>query len=328
MLVQQFFQFHGVRLEVRSSSGPLTAAVEEAFAAFVSPSAPADLIWTLEMGAEQPCPAPNDRPLFRADRVRGYQLGDTLAMWDGHSTLRLPNQGNSASGIIHPKTLTRPRFFSQVFLPLATQELLRRCERYYLHAAAVGRDGAWMLCPAESGRGKSTITLALLQAGWQYLTDDAVLLRDSPEGPEAAPFSCHFHATADAVRRFPILREVPHLADWAGKFAYDALPLFGPPAGDLCRPRLLAFPEIGAGPSRLEELDQAEALARLLRLSVLLFLDADLAPPHLETLRHLVQTAPAWRWVLGEDARDDPRPLVRLAEELWSRAAAANDWIE
>lgn len=41
-----------------------------------------------------------------------------------------------------------------------------------LHAAAVARDGKLVLIAGESGAGKTTLTLALLDAGWGYLTDD------------------------------------------------------------------------------------------------------------------------------------------------------------
>ncbi|HYO60305.1 MAG TPA: hypothetical protein VEU29_00220 [Actinomycetota bacterium] len=48
-----------------------------------------------------------------------------------------------------------------------------RIERYVtLHAAAVARDGHLVLLAGRSGAGKTTLTLALLDAGWTYLSDD------------------------------------------------------------------------------------------------------------------------------------------------------------
>jgi hypothetical protein len=48
-----------------------------------------------------------------------------------------------------------------------------RLARYVsLHAAAVARDGRLVLFAGPSGAGKTTLTLALLGAGWSYLTDD------------------------------------------------------------------------------------------------------------------------------------------------------------
>lgn len=54
-------------------------------------------------------------------------------------------------------------------LELCEKEL----ERFVtLHAAAVARDDELILLAGESGAGKTTLTLALLDDGWSYLSDD------------------------------------------------------------------------------------------------------------------------------------------------------------
>lgn len=45
-----------------------------------------------------------------------------------------------------------------------------------LHAGAVERDGAVLVLPGASGAGKTTLTAALMQAGWSYLTDEIVAI--------------------------------------------------------------------------------------------------------------------------------------------------------
>jgi hypothetical protein len=51
-------------------------------------------------------------------------------------------------------------------------------ERYLLalHAGGIARDGQAMLLLGESGIGKSVLTAAMLAEGWDYLSDDMVLL--------------------------------------------------------------------------------------------------------------------------------------------------------
>lgn len=44
------------------------------------------------------------------------------------------------------------------------------------HAAVVTRDGVTMVVPGRSGGGKTTLTVALLQHGWSYVTDEALAL--------------------------------------------------------------------------------------------------------------------------------------------------------
>lgn len=51
-----------------------------------------------------------------------------------------------------------------------------RSDRLVLHAGAVARDGAVVVIAGASGRGKSTLTAALVQRGFAYLTDEVVAL--------------------------------------------------------------------------------------------------------------------------------------------------------
>jgi hypothetical protein len=44
------------------------------------------------------------------------------------------------------------------------------------HAAVVSRDGVTMVVPGGSGAGKTTLTVALLQRGWSYVSDEALAL--------------------------------------------------------------------------------------------------------------------------------------------------------
>jgi hypothetical protein len=61
----------------------------------------------------------------------------------------------------------------------------RRAGWVPMHAAAVARDGTCALLCAPSGGGKSTLTAALVQRGWQALGDDKLLLRS---GADRRPF--------------------------------------------------------------------------------------------------------------------------------------------
>lgn len=66
-----------------------------------------------------------------------------------------------------------------------------------VHAGAVVRNNKVLLLPALSGKGKTTLTLALLAQGWQVLTDDVCPLEDSPHGLVAQPCDrcCHVSET-------------------------------------------------------------------------------------------------------------------------------------
>jgi hypothetical protein len=64
-------------------------------------------------------------------------------------------------------------------------------ERYLLalHAGGIARDGQAMLLVGESGIGKSVLTAAMLSEGWDYLSDDMVLLEQRSLHVKAIPCS-------------------------------------------------------------------------------------------------------------------------------------------
>ncbi|HET8929750.1 MAG TPA: PqqD family peptide modification chaperone [Acidimicrobiales bacterium] len=55
------------------------------------------------------------------------------------------------------------------------------------HAGAVERDGIVVVVLGQSGHGKSTLTAALVQAGWNYLTDELVAI--DPTTRRVAPYA-------------------------------------------------------------------------------------------------------------------------------------------
>jgi hypothetical protein len=68
---------------------------------------------------------------------------------------------------------------------IALAPFLRRQGLYMAHAfAASGEEGAVLLC-GPSGSGKTSAGLALVQEGWRFLANDAILLREAAAGIEA-----------------------------------------------------------------------------------------------------------------------------------------------
>ena len=128
-----------------------------------------------------------------------------------------------------------------------------------LHAAAVAKGRDLVLLAGESGAGKTTLTLALLEAGWGYLTDDL------------APVSIE----TGEVHPFPKPLGVKDPDAWRDLWAGAAARLPEPPAGSFLvppsrwtvvreplRPRALLFPRYSAGAAlEVETLSPAKAAA-------------------------------------------------------------------
>ncbi len=142
-------------------------------------------------------------------------------------------------------------------------ELLKRRQRYSLHAAGVRMNKAGLLIPGTSGAGKTTLTLTLLRAGWDILSDDMLFLADGPDGIEVLAFPDIIDVT-DATMRF-----FPELADWARqpkglgwtKHQLRFESVYGSRIAWSCKPAVLVFPVVEqTATSRLTPMAQDEAL--------------------------------------------------------------------
>jgi len=61
-------------------------------------------------------------------------------------------------------------------LTIPFAELVKEYKYYFIHSAALVKDDRTILLAGKSGRGKTTLALALLKIGWRYISDDEVYL--------------------------------------------------------------------------------------------------------------------------------------------------------
>lgn len=130
-----------------------------------------------------------------------------------------------------------------------------------LHGAAVERDGKVLVLSGPARSGKTTLMLALLEAGWTYVTDDLIPI--DPESLTAAPFPKPLSIRDPGLwERFTSRWAVPPWLpppDQVGLVPPSAFP--GHPEPYV--PDVLLFPryEPGGQPA-LEALSSAAAVAR------------------------------------------------------------------
>lgn len=216
-------------------------------------------------------------------------------------------------------------------LPVLTEGLLHtsllwalRARRLFeLHAAGVALEGhAPIIIVGDSGAGKTTLMLALVEAGFGYLGDDRVLVRRGIGAPH--PIVCSypraFHVGERTLASFSGLASVAeaprgteekHAVD--PRLAYPTAHRLGgePPA-------LLLFTQLGHCPDTVTRaLPQAEAFGRLLSASAILAVEG---MPHrdenLSCLRDLVVATPCYELIAGYDMLEAPLTTVKALEPL------------
>ncbi len=89
------------------------------------------------------------------------------------------------------------------------------------HAAALSRDGRGLVLCGESGFGKSTLTLALIAAGWKFLSDEVAALDGDRR---LQPFPKALELVPGTARRVGVL--MPDHPDSRGKTLHDPEELF------------------------------------------------------------------------------------------------------
>lgn len=198
----------------------------------------------------------------------------------------------------------------------ALQAALRRADMFELHAAAAASPtGTGLLFIGDSGSGKSTLTMRLAGAGWRYLTDDSLLLRQTEARLFVSPLRRVFALSPQTLNACGLDSRLSQTTE--DKIALEPAALF--PAGRIaqCEPRHLVFPKLTQQPrSALQPLTQANAMMRLLYHSPWACFDTLTSRAHIKRLTRLAQSTQAWELNAGRDLLEVPDAAATLLAEL------------
>jgi len=137
-----------------------------------------------------------------------------------------------------------------------------------LHAAAVTQGDKCVIMPGPSSSGKSTLTAALVAAGFGYCADDLILLTDAPVRvrPVATSLGVKFGSLKILHRMFPELDQLPtHVRRDGKQIKYLSPPLHGiAKIQDSYTATSLVFPVwFSSSTTKVRKIGTGEALARL-----------------------------------------------------------------
>jgi hypothetical protein len=203
----------------------------------------------------------------------------------------------------------------------ASMAAMRRCGLFELHAAGMvqAERGAGILVIGPSGSGKSTLATQLAAAGWQYLSDDSLLLYS--DASDAEPVK------ARALRRVFALSDETLSASGMDlesiptetvpldplKTRFEPRSVFPDSFVDVCIPRTLFFSQVTNEPaSRTRLLSQRETMAQLIRMCPWSCYDKPSAETHLSLLAELARQAKGYLLFAGRDLFGDPEYAGRF----------------
>lgn len=198
-------------------------------------------------------------------------------------------------------------------LPLI--EMLKRRGQFSIHAAALTLRGRGLLIAGDSGTGKTTLTVALLRAGFGFLGDDTVFLSGDRDATRVFAFPDEIDFTDQTASFFPELGrllESPkragfpkrnvHVDDFAGThIAWECMPL------------ALVFPNVnGTDRSYVEPMTRDDALVEL--APNVLLTEASSSQAHLNALARLVRASRCYRLSAGCDFEEIVKLMAVLPE--------------
>ncbi|HSU12791.1 hypothetical protein [Longimicrobium sp.] len=211
------------------------------------------------------------------------RIGGRVELAAGRATLHIDARGEAPAIVEVSSALT-----------IAAALLLGRLGRPLVHGAAVVArgGGAWLLA-GGSFSGKTTTCVNLIRAGWDWLSDDHVVLQHAPGGAlraEGWPRRFNLDHGYAAGSSAGVRSRVDPEGFGPGRWRRTA-PLAG-----------LIFPRVEADlPTAVEPLHPAAALAQLLRHTPWLLADAGAAGPLLGLLQAAARL-PAFDLRLGRDS--------------------------
>lgn len=185
---------------------------------------------------------------------------------------------------------------------------LRRCELYEFHSAGVvppSRERAALIA-GPSGSGKSTLTMQLVSCGWNYLSDDTLLLNQDSLRVEVYAVRKFFALTAETMAALQLSPVAMSSETLGTKERVTPLDLFPAKQITHAQPGAIFFPTISQkAETELRKLSSAEAMTRLLRLCPWSGYDKPTAGKHLGVLGELARDCVAFDFLAGTDVLEN-----------------------
>jgi len=320
----QTFLIHGLSLNLTSNSPHISGAINNLLGHFRSRQvrkdpelrfyliqSPLSNVWLLPMIRKE------GQLLYDSEEESQFNLSQKMELhlkcfswkelfvvdFGSNGLLVLDHWGGVGAGWFPDPSSIHPDILSNFIFLIGLSELLRSRDLYLIHAAALARDGKGVLIPGFTGSGKTTLSIALLREGFQFLGDDRTFIKKEADGLKLLAFPDELDVTEETISSFPEMKDLPEDAFKIGprkkKFWVDRVY----PGSMVNRsvPKILLFPNIVQKKnSQLDPLSKAQAVERLLPHSLLVF-DGEIAEKHFHLLCHLVEKMDCYRLDFGKD---------------------------
>ena len=187
-----------------------------------------------------------------------------------------------------------------------------------IHASAVAKDHRAVLFPAPSGYGKTTLSLAMVRAGYRFLGDDKPAIVQRAARSAVLAFPEPVNGYVDELRQFEELPCRSHPAfpdDFPLKVSFDVTKFWPGCVLSSAVPAAIVFPEpleeTMPEVTLIEPVSKVEGLRRLIELNWPVRLPWGF-DGFFDMMRDLAEQTPCYRIRVGADLKDVPDRIDTL----------------
>lgn len=201
-------QIENTRLKVRSDLPNIEFFFKRRFSRFYSSDSTASQgTLYIQSASSVPSEVASIRPQctwHRALPLWGELKGNTFYLTDGFSMATVDGNSLSCTYHVHPSSLQNEPFFYRSFLLIPLLELLKFFGFYYVHGSLVTKNNRGLLFLGAGGTGKSTFSATLVGQGWQWISDDNMLLWQDDGQCKLTAFEQEFSLHPSVAKAFQV----------------------------------------------------------------------------------------------------------------------------
>ncbi len=248
-----------------------------------------------------------------------YKDDQNIYLTDGFSLFQVQPQAEIGFFTLHYSFREKSSFSKNNFFLAGIIYILSSQGIFDLHAAGLVRNRTGFLLLGSSGSGKTSITLSLVRQGWQYVSDDALLLKSSKSGIEALTFRKNFLLDTTLAAHFPEIS--PYLYKTSNgdinKRFLDVDLVYPDLYCPNTLPKVLIFTHIAPLPvSKLTRVGKIPALIELTKQSASIFLNRQNAQTQFDILKQLVFQTVNYQLFAGRDLHEAPEKISEVLSDV------------
>lgn len=244
-----------------------------------------------------------------------FDSGSSVIITDHFSTLCIEQGSGTGLFSIHPSFHTKTISSKYNFFMIGLIYLFSHQGLYDLHGAALSHHGTGYLFVGDSKSGKSSIAISLVRKGWNYASDDSLLLKATKNQVDVLSFRKRFYIDPSRVSKYPELDVLIAMENYTDetKCFLDLDEVYPDRFQPVISPVFLLFTKITTKQkSAIQPVSKGMAFANILKQSASIFFNRQATNVQADILKKLINQCRCYELHAGRDLYDNPCEILNI----------------